>query len=164
MRRGTRDGCLFNGCLGLAMTLVLLLTGILVWQWTQPARDRAAAEQDLARRLHDRTAALRAAARDGAVSDQELVEVFGRDKPAPGLVGLDRRSGGLTAYAQLAGLGPPRTFIFVTEETVTGCYAFRIDGRDVTVDERPTAQCALPPRQGGSLPGRVSDSPSPHAS
>lgn len=129
VRTGTPGGCLLNGCLTVLGLLLLAAVGMWIWLETQPARDEAQARDNLrenVERLRDR---LGEAAADGSLPDTEIAQVLRPSKPARGFVGVTRQGEAVTVVAELLGQGPPRTFIFVYERSVTGCYAFELSPR-----------------------------------
>ncbi|MFE4537600.1 hypothetical protein ACFRKB_21335 [Streptomyces scopuliridis] len=123
---GHGGGCLFNGCVVLCVLFVLTFAGMWIWTATQPARDEAAARADLRETVDERRNDLVEAAADGVLQDDEIIRLFPPEKPANGLVDVERRGETTTVTAGLLGHGPARAFIFVVEETVPGCYAFDV--------------------------------------
>ncbi|MEV4969837.1 hypothetical protein [Streptomyces scopuliridis] len=97
-----------------------------IWLATQPQRDEAEARADLRETVDARRHGLVEAAADGVLRDEEVTRLFPPEKPAKGLVDVKRRGETTTVTAGLLGHGPPRAFIFVVEETVSGCYAFDV--------------------------------------
>ncbi|MFI8287728.1 hypothetical protein ACIGBL_01160 [Streptomyces sp. NPDC085614] len=151
VRSGTVGGCLFNGCLTVLGGLLLVVTVTWIWLATEPARDESTARDHLRAQVDARREEFDRAAADGDLSDVDIARILPAAKPAPGAVGVTRSGGSVTVVAGLLGHGPPRTFIFVTERTVAGCYAFDVpvpggEGARTVVRDLPQEKCrpALP--------------------
>ncbi|MFJ9635558.1 hypothetical protein [Streptomyces sp. NPDC101178] len=149
MRRGTARGYLLDGCLAVLMLLLVCVIGL--WVRLATADDRAEAKARAAVRsaAETRQERLADAAADGVLDDSEIAQVFPREKPAQGLVGVERQSPDLTVTAELLGVGPGA---FRAEATlVTGCFAFEValDGksgpavtvRELAVETEPQSAC-----------------------
>ncbi|MFH9044332.1 hypothetical protein ACH4FA_34060 [Streptomyces sp. NPDC017966] len=125
------------------------MTVVSAWIWvaTRPARDEAKARADLRANVETRQQRLGRAAADGVLHDAEIVQIFPPGKLAKGLVDIKRQEESVTVIAEMLGFGPPRTFIFVHETMVEGCYAFRIPppaygAPRVSVRQLPDKTCA----------------------
>ncbi|MEV7282247.1 hypothetical protein [Streptomyces sp. NPDC093111] len=145
--RSRAPGCLGRGCLAVLVALLVLVVGGWIWLATEPARDEAAARENLDASVERHRRELAGTAADGTLSDAEITAAFPPAKPAKGLVGTVRRGGTTSVVAGLLGIGPARTFIFVNETYVHGCFAFDVTfptGRAprVTSRELPAASCA----------------------
>ncbi|MFF5974009.1 hypothetical protein ACFY7C_21020 [Streptomyces sp. NPDC012769] len=146
------------------MLLVVLITGW-IWLETQPARDEAQARRDLRENVEVLRDRLGEAAADGSLTDKEIAGILPPAKPAKGLVGVTRQGEAVTVVGEVLGLGPPRTFIFVYERSVAGCYAFEVpppqpEAARPSVRELPKQACAAGPvtrpgfdREGRQTPG-----------
>ncbi|MGX4689162.1 hypothetical protein [Streptomyces sp. JNUCC 63] len=156
VRTGTTGGCLFNGCMAVCVLLLVAFAGSWIRLATQPERDESDARADLRENVETRQERLAQAAADGDLRDAEIARLFPPAQSAKGLVGIDRRGGSVTVIAEMLGLGPSRTFIFVDQTSVEGCYAFhvplpargapRVSVRHLS-DETCTAR-TVSPRQG----------------
>ncbi|MGW1886631.1 hypothetical protein [Streptomyces sp. NPDC001970] len=130
----------------LCVLFTLAVAGIWIWMGTQPARDEAAARDDMRVSVDALRDGLEDAAADGILQDEGIVQLFPPEKPA-GPVDIKRRGDVTTIIAGVLGHGPPRTFIFVYEATVSGCYAFDVTPRTrgtvrVSTRELPGKTCA----------------------
>lgn len=146
VRSGTVGGCLFNGCLTVLGGLLLVVTVTWIWLATEPARDESTARDDLRAQVDARRGELDREAADGDLSDADVARIFPAAQAAAGGVGITRSGATVTVVAGLIGHGPPRTFIFVTERTVPGCYAFDVpvtggEGARTVVRDLPQEKC-----------------------
>lgn len=165
-RAGTTGGCLLNGCLTLLGLLLVAFVGGWIWLETQPARDDAQARKNLRKNVEVLRDRLGGAAADGSLSDTEIAQNVPPSNAARGLVGVTRQGEAVTVVAEMSGHGPPRTFIFVYERSVSGCYAFEVPpptpgAPRPSVRELPRQACAAgPPTPKRSVtPGRESGGP-----
>ena len=147
VRTGTAGGCLFNGCLTLCGLALVTFVGLWILLATQPGRDEDAARTDLRENVERHRGQLAAARADGAVTDAEIDRLFRPVMGVDGAVDVVRRGEAVTVVAQLQGLGPPRTFIFVNSVVVRGCRAFDVGPPSggtprVSVRELPDERCA----------------------
>lgn len=145
-RRAAARGWLGRGCLSVLVALLVLVVGCWIRLATQPARDEAAARENLGASVERQQRRLAASAADGTLSDAEITAAFPPGKPARGLVGITRRGGTTSVVAGLLGIGPPHTFIFVNETYAHGCYAFDVtvptgEAPRVTTRELPADSC-----------------------
>ncbi|MFC9295883.1 hypothetical protein ACFTWH_07590 [Streptomyces sp. NPDC057011] len=150
VRTGTAGGCLFNGCVTVAIAAFVLIAGVMVYLGTQPGRDEDEARANLRGNVEAKREGLARAAADGDLPDSEIARVFPAAKPARGLIAVDRRERGVTVVASLLGLGPTRSFINVHQRSVAGCYAFDVPPPGpgtprITARELPDADCARAP-------------------
>ncbi|MET9652618.1 hypothetical protein ABZZ44_20455 [Streptomyces sp. NPDC006460] len=146
VRSGTVGGCLFNGCLTVLGGLLLVVTVTWIWLATEPARDESTARDDLRAQVDARRGELDREAADGELSDADIARIFPAARAGAGAVGVTRSGAAVTVVAGLIGHGPPRTFIFVTERTVPGCYAFDVpvtggEGARTAVRDLPQEKC-----------------------
>lgn len=155
VRTGTPGGCLLNGCLTLLGLLLVVVVGVWIWLETQPARDEAQARKDLRENVEVLRGRLGEAAADGSLPDTEIAQAFPPSKSAKGFVGVTRHGEAVTVVAEVLGQGPPRTFIFVYERSVAGCYAFEVPPPALgaprpSIRELPQEACAA---GSATLPG-----------
>ncbi|MEU3605601.1 hypothetical protein AB0E83_09095 [Streptomyces sp. NPDC035033] len=146
VRAGTPGGRLFSGCLTVLGLLLVAVVGGMVWLETRPAREEAQARENLRESVERLRARLGEAAADGRLSDAEIAQVFPPSKPAEGVVGVTRRGEAVTVVAEVLGLGPSSAFIFVTQRSVTGGYAFDLPspgGSRPSSRELPPEACAV---------------------
>ncbi len=159
VRTGTTGGCLFNGCLVLCVLLLVAVVGTWIRVATQPGRDEDEARAHLRETVEMYRERLARAAADGSLRDEEIGRLFPPMKPAEGLVDIRRQGKSTTAVVGLLGMGPARTFIFVSHTTVKGCYAFHVpppahEVPRVSVRQLPDEACTRSSR-GGSPPNTL---------
>ncbi|MFB8038611.1 hypothetical protein ACFC5Z_38035 [Streptomyces sp. NPDC056004] len=149
VRSGTALGCLFNGCLAVLVLLLVCFIGLWIWAATADDRAEGKARADMRSAAEARQERLAEVAADGVLNDSEIARVFPREKPAQGLVSIEREGPDLVVTAELLGIGPG---VFLTSETfVTGCFAFEValDGklkpavtvRELAVENQPQSAC-----------------------
>ncbi|MFD8542047.1 hypothetical protein [Streptomyces rubrogriseus] len=152
VRSGTAGGCVFNGCLGVLVLLLVCVIGLWVWAATADDRAEGEARADLRSGAETRQETLVGAAADGVLDDSEIARVFSHGKPAHGLVRIERHGPDVIVTAELLGVGPG---VFLTSETlVTGCFTFTVTPkerghrgpevtiRELTVENAPHSACA----------------------
>ncbi len=127
---GTAGGCLLNGCITLSVLFLVIFTSAWIWVSSRPERDEAEARADLRATVEAHQRRLSRAAADGGPRDAEIARLFPAAKPADGLIDVRRHAESTTVVAELLGRGPSRTFVFVHETTVKGCYAFHLPSSD----------------------------------
>ncbi|MFE9923087.1 hypothetical protein ACFYQA_16310 [Streptomyces sp. NPDC005774] len=123
---GTTGGCLFNGVIALCVLLLVTVVSAWIWLATQPERDETKARADLRENVETRRQRLARAAADGVLQDAEIAQLFPPTQSTEGLADIKRQGESITVIAEMLGIGPPRSFIFVNETTAEGCYAFHV--------------------------------------
>ncbi|MEU0196845.1 MULTISPECIES: hypothetical protein [unclassified Streptomyces] len=168
VRSRTAGGCLFSGCLAVLVLLLVCFMGLWIWAATADDRAEGKARADVRSAAEARQGRLVAAAADGVLDDSEIARIFPREKPAQGLVSIERQGRDPIVTAELLGMGPG---VFLAGEThVTGCFAFEValggkpkpavTVRELTVENQPQSACTAAGAPSPSVLPRGSLTPS----
>ncbi|MER5950405.1 hypothetical protein ABT127_30640 [Streptomyces sp. NPDC001904] len=163
-RGGTARGCLFDGCLAVLVLFLVCVIGAWIWAATADDRAEGKARADMRCGAEARQEEFVGASADGVLDDSEIARLFSHEKPAHGLVGIERHGPDVLVTAELLGVGRG---VFLTGETlVTGCFTFTVtpngDGhrpavavKELAVENEPQSACGAAKVQSrGAFPSR----------
>ncbi|MFK0108361.1 hypothetical protein [Streptomyces sp. NPDC091217] len=146
--KGGVAGCLWNGCLAVLVTALLMVIG--AWAWLGaigPAHYRSQARADLRASVTESASRLRKSAADGTLLYREIdQDVTGA--PYRPRAWVRRQGDTVTVTARITGVAPAVLF---GDTEVGGCYEFRVRPPEVSVRQLSDKGCSGTPDETSQL-------------